>query len=317
MRRLLAALLFLAAGALPAHAQFSGVRVVTTCGTPSPWAALQSTNTAVASAAWLTVDNNYNLCTSGGGGGGGGTSSAFGSAFPANGTAAGAEYLSSPPTLTTGQMVALQTDVNGNLKVTGGGSSATFGATFPALGTAAGYEYLSSQPTYTSGQMVAPIVTQQGATLADVQTTNNQLHTDLIAPIAAQLTHTVNIGAVDSISPYPATAVPITASPSNGTTGAIVATLTNVTAHTTYICGFSVRANATAATTVNIVVSGTISGSLNFLEWVAPAASGLGVSEQIFNPCIPASAVSTSIVVTTGAPGSGGATSASAWGYSL
>ena len=49
----------------------------------------------------------------------GGTFSSFGSAFPAVGTAAGAEYLSSPPTLTNGQMVALQTNVNGALKVDG------------------------------------------------------------------------------------------------------------------------------------------------------------------------------------------------------
>src|SRR6516164_463146 len=49
----------------------------------------------------------------------GGTFSSFGSAFPAVGTAAGAEYLSSPPTLTNGQMVAFQTNVNGALKVDG------------------------------------------------------------------------------------------------------------------------------------------------------------------------------------------------------
>jgi hypothetical protein len=47
---------------------------------------------------------------------GGGTSSSFGTAFPTTGTAVGGEYLSSPPTLTTGQMVALQTDASGNLK---------------------------------------------------------------------------------------------------------------------------------------------------------------------------------------------------------
>jgi hypothetical protein len=53
------------------------------------------------------------------GSGGGGTSSSFGSAFPATGTAAGAEYLSTPPTLTNGQMVAFQTNVSGSLKVDG------------------------------------------------------------------------------------------------------------------------------------------------------------------------------------------------------
>lgn len=50
------------------------------------------------------------------GGGSGGTSSSFSATFPATGTASGAEYLTSAPTLTNGQMVAFQTDVNGNLK---------------------------------------------------------------------------------------------------------------------------------------------------------------------------------------------------------
>lgn len=51
------------------------------------------------------------------GGGSGGTSSSFGAAFPSTGTAAGLEYLSSPPTLTSGNMAALMGDVNGNLKI--------------------------------------------------------------------------------------------------------------------------------------------------------------------------------------------------------
>jgi len=117
-------------------------------------------------------------------------------------------------------------------------------------------------------------------------------------------------------SPYPVGAVPYTNSATGTTTGA-VATLAGAASVTTYICGFSVRANATAATTVNMVVSGTISGSLNFTQWVAPLASGIGIAEMIFNPCVPASAANTSIVVTGGAPGAGGVNSATAWGYKL
>jgi hypothetical protein len=64
------------------------------------------------------------------GSGGGGTSSAYGSAFPATGTAIGGEYLSSPPTLTTGQMVALQTNVNGALKVDGSAVTQPVSGTF-------------------------------------------------------------------------------------------------------------------------------------------------------------------------------------------
>jgi hypothetical protein len=57
-------------------------------------------------------------CTTGcTGGGGGGTSSNFGSTYPTAGTAAGFQYLATPPTLTNNTMVAGQADVNGYLKV--------------------------------------------------------------------------------------------------------------------------------------------------------------------------------------------------------
>jgi len=117
-------------------------------------------------------------------------------------------------------------------------------------------------------------------------------------------------------NPYPVGAVPYTAS-ATGTTGATAATLAGAASVTTYLCGFSIRANATAAATGNAVVSGTISGSLNFTQWTAPLASGLGLVEQIYSPCIPASAANTSIVVTSAAPGAGGTVSVSAWGYKL
>lgn len=139
-----------------------------------------------------------------------------------------------------------------------------------------------------------------------------QIDDDVKGPIPAGTAH---IGTVGN-APYPDTAVPFTNSAVN-TTAAAVATLAGAASVTTYICGFSVRANATAAITGNIVVSGTISGSLNFTQWTAPLANGLGVSEQTFVPCIPASAVNTSIVVTSAAPGAGGTVSTTAWGYKL
>ena len=108
--------------------------------------------------------------------------------------------------------------------------------------------------------------------------------------------------------------IPETAS-ATGTTAATTATLATAAATTTYICGFSVRANATAAATGNATVTGTITGTMNFTQWTAPLASGVGVTEEIFNPCIPASAVNTSIAVVSAAPGSGGVVSVSAWGY--
>jgi hypothetical protein len=64
-------------------------------------------------------------------------------------------------------------------------------------------------------------------------------------------------------------------------------------------------------------VTGTVTGTLNFTQWTAPLASGLGVTEEVFSPCIPASAVSTSIAVISAAPGTAGVVSVTAWGYSI
>jgi hypothetical protein len=115
---------------------------------------------------------------------------------------------------------------------------------------------------------------------------------------------------------YPAGSTPITAS-ATGTTGATTATLAaNASLHT-YVCGFSIRANATAAATNNATVTGTITGTLNYTQWTAPLASGLGVTEQIFSPCVISSAINTGIAVISGAPGSGGVVSVTAWGFQL
>lgn len=100
-----------------------------------------------------------------------------------------------------------------------------------------------------------------------------------------------------------------------GTTGATTATLATAAATTTYLCGFSIRANATAAATGNATVTGVITGTMNFTQWTAPNASGVGVTEEVFVPCIPASAANTSIAVVSAAPGTGGVVSVSAWGY--
>lgn len=132
----------------------------------------------------------------------------------------------------------------------------------------------------------------------------------------AEAAGSLGVASVNVPSPYPANAVPITAS-ATGTTGATTATLTNVTSHTTYICGFSIRANAAAAATGNATVTGTKTGTLNFTQWTAVNTSGLGVTEEVFSPCIPASAVSTSIAVVSAAPGTSGVVSVSAWGYSI
>lgn len=123
------------------------------------------------------------------------------------------------------------------------------------------------------------------------------------------------IGTVGQL-PYPVGATPYTAT-ATGTTGATTATLAGASSVTTYLCGFSIRANATAAATGNATVTGTITATLNFTQWTAPNASGLGITEMIFAPCIPASATNTSIAVVSAAPGTGGVVSVTAWGYKL
>jgi len=100
-----------------------------------------------------------------------------------------------------------------------------------------------------------------------------------------------------------------------GTTAATTATLAATATTVTYICGFSIRANATAAATGNATVTGLAGGTMNFTQFTAPLASGIGAVEETFNPCLPASSVNTTIVVTSAAPGAGGTVSVSAWGF--
>ena len=115
-------------------------------------------------------------------------------------------------------------------------------------------------------------------------------------------------------SVYPYNAIPITAS-TTGTTGATTATLPASVFTRTWICGFSILANATAAATGAATVTGTISGTLNFTQFTAPLASGIGNLTQTFLPCIPSSAPNTAIAVLSAAPGAGGTISVTAWGF--
>lgn len=106
----------------------------------------------------------------------------------------------------------------------------------------------------------------------------------------------------------------VTAS-TTGTTLATAAAIPAVASTTSYICGFSVRSNATAAATGNATIAGTISATMNYTHWTAPLASGIGVTENRFDPCVPASAVNTAITVTSPAAGAGGTMSVTVWGY--
>jgi hypothetical protein len=69
--------------------------------------------------------------------------------------------------------------------------------------------------------------------------------------------------------------------------------------------------------TGNLTVAGTISGTLNFAHITTLNATtpDMGVTEENFYPCVPASAVNTAITITGPAPGTGGISSGAAWGF--
>src|SRR5713101_386681 len=95
---------------------------------------------------------------------------------------------------------------------------------------------------------------------------------------------------------------PITAS-ATGTTAAITATLAGVANKTTYLTGLQVTSSgASAAGATTVTVTGTISGSLNYVVTQgAIAATGTDGASLIvpFPSPIPASAVNTAIAATT------------------
>lgn len=117
-------------------------------------------------------------------------------------------------------------------------------------------------------------------------------------------------------NPYPAGAVPETISAAGATT-AFTATLAAASGKLTYLCGFTVNADATAATVVALTVTGTVTGTLNYRESVGAVASGTGTTTQNYHPCIPASAVNTPIIINAGAAGTAGNATISAWGFQL
>lgn len=102
-----------------------------------------------------------------------------------------------------------------------------------------------------------------------------------------------------------------------GTTAATVATIPAVSGKTAFLCGFSVRSNATAAATGDITVVGVKTGTMTFKHFTAPVASGIGVTEPPLGICLPASAKNVAIVVTSPAAGSAGLMTVNAWGFYL
>lgn len=218
--------------------------------------------------------------------------------------------------LTTASQCA-SVSAGGAVKVDGSATtqpvSGTVTANLGTIGTAATAANQTSELT-----KLDTIITNTGGPIP------TQANTVSIGAVGQSGTWTIQPGNTPNTTPwlansttqYPSGATPITAS-ATGTTGATTATLAGTSGKTTYICWYSIRANATAATTVTNTITGVITGTLSSIMWVAPAASGIGLDEMIFNPCVPASATNTGIAAVSGAPGSGGLVSSKAGGYQL
>jgi hypothetical protein len=121
-------------------------------------------------------------------------------------------------------------------------------------------------------------------------------------------------GAIGPLSSqYPGTASAVEVS-TTGTTAATAATMPAVSGKTNYVCGFTITADATALATGTAVLSG-LTNSLSYLQTIAAVANGAGDLTKNFNPCIPASATNTAIVITSAAAGVGGNTIVNIQGY--
>lgn len=126
----------------------------------------------------------------------------------------------------------------------------------------------------------------------------------LASPVLAQTVRTSNV--------YPWGSIPIIGV-GVGSTGAVVGTLAAATGRLTYICGFDVSAIGGTAAVGPFVVAGLNGGSMTY-QASSSAAGGI-VLREIFIPCIPASAVNTTITGTTTADGTATAVDVNMWGF--
>jgi hypothetical protein len=117
---------------------------------------------------------------------------------------------------------------------------------------------------------------------------------------------------------FPAGATPITAVFSGADTATASATLAAVAGKFTYICGFTVSGLGSTAGATVIATVATLAGgnTLSYSYVFVASATGADTPvNQVFSPCIPASAANA--VITATVPGSAGntATQINAWGY--
>jgi len=166
-----------------------------------------------------------------------------------------------------------------------------------------------------SGGAVPVVISPSTASSGLATSANQATEIASLSTIASNTGASIPAGtaAIGGLLEYPINTTPITKS----ITGSSVTTATfaAVSGVTNYLCGFSIRANATAAATGNSTVTGISPANLNFAQWTAPLASGMGITEMVFRPCLQASASNTAISVISDNPGSGGVASVTSWGF--
>lgn len=118
----------------------------------------------------------------------------------------------------------------------------------------------------------------------------------------------------------PAGATIVSSSSGNVAAGTATATLAGAVGKTTYIAGWVFTGGgATAASIVNLTVTGTLGGTQTFSVPV-PAGATVGCQplDQNYSPAIPATATNTPIVVSVPTLGAGNTNAAvTAWGFQI
>jgi len=122
----------------------------------------------------------------------------------------------------------------------------------------------------------------------------------------------------ESFNGFPWDATPVTGSSGNVAAATAAASLPGVAGRTNYVCGFALTSGgATAAATVNVTLTGVITGTMTFNHG-AQTGAGVPSSPTIvsFSRCVPASAANTAITVSMPSLGTGNTNaSANIWGF--
>jgi hypothetical protein len=120
---------------------------------------------------------------------------------------------------------------------------------------------------------------------------------------------------VEQASPgFPASTATQVIVSASGTTLAVVATMPAVSGKTNFLCDLSSEQTATAGIIGGITITGLLGGTRTYFAGVGTSPV-VSQTNRNFYPCIPASAVNTAIVFTTGAAGAGGNVSMNVDGF--